>query len=364
MAKQIGRPKAKLVLESAEELALRQLVRRSKTARSVAFRARIVLKCAAGMSNADVAEELETSQQTVCKWRKRFVRDRLEGLLDEPRVGAPRKISDARVEQVIDLTLNRKPKEATHWSTRQMAARVGISASKVGEIWRAFGLQPHRSESFSLSKDPQFVEKVRDIVGLYMSPPENAVVLCVDEKSQIQALDRTQPLLPMTPGSAERRTHSYERHGTTSLFAALNVATGHVIGKLYRHHRSKEFLKFLKLVDASTPPELDLHLILDNYATHKTAPVKRWLLKHRRFHLHFTPTSSSWLNLVESWFALLSRRKLKRGVHRSTLALERDIRSFLEHNNETPRPYVWTKTADAILKNLELYCTNVLQRIS
>ena len=353
MAKQIGRPKAELVLNEDEVDSLKRFSRRSKTARALAFRARIILKCASGMDNTDVAEELETSQQTVCKWRQRFVRGRLDGLLDEPRTGAPRKISDSKVEKIIAMTLNRRPKDATHWSTRQMASKVGVSATKVGEIWRAFGLQPHRAESFSLSKDPQFVEKVRDIVGLYMSPPENALVLCVDEKSQIQALDRTQPLLPMTKGTVDRRTHAYERHGTTSLFAALNVATGHVIGKLFRRHRSKEFLEFLKLVEASTPSKLDLHLILDNYATHKSPPIKRWLLKHPRFHLHFTPTSASWLNLVESWFSLLSRRKLKRGVHRSTIALEKDIRSFLGHHNEKPRPYVWTKTADAILKNLE-----------
>lgn len=360
MAKQIGRPKAKLDLNEVERESLKRFARRSKTARALALRARIILKCASGMDSLDVADELATSQQTVCKWRQRFLRDRVAGLLDEPRTGAPRKIGDSKVEKIIDMTLNRKPENATHWSTRQLASKVGVSATKIGEIWRAFGLQPHRSESFSLSRDPQFVEKVRDIVGLYMSPPENALVLCVDEKSQIQALDRTQPLLPMTQGTAERRTCAYERHGTTSLFAALNVATGHVIGKCFRRHRTKEFLRFLKIVDAETPPDLDLHLILDNYATHKSPPVKRWLLKHPRFHLHFIPTSSSWLNLVESWFALLSRRKLARGVHRSTRALEQDIRSFIAAHDDNPRPYVWTKTADAILKNLTRYCTEVV----
>jgi transposase len=310
----------------------------------------------------DVAEHLRVSQQTVGKWRRRFIENRLEGLLDEPRSGAPRQVDDEMIEAIVDLTLHSKPANATHWSTRLMAAEVGLSPSKIGQIWRAFGLQPHRSESFSLSKDPQFVEKVRDIVGLYMSPPEGALVLCVDEKSQIQALNRTQPTLPMTVGTSERKTHAYERHGTTSLFAALNVATGRVIGKCFRRHRSKEFLAFLKVIDAETPQELDLHLILDNYATHKSPPIKRWLLKRSRFHLHFTPTSSSWLNLVESWFSLLSRRKLKRGVHRSTLALEKDIREFLAQHNKDPRPYHWTKSTEEILRNLTQYCAKVARR--
>lgn len=360
MAKRMGRPKAELVLTQTEREALRRFSRRSKTGRALAIRARIVLKCATGMDNIDVAEEVGVAEHTVGKWRRRFVRDRLEGLLDEPRTGTKRQAGDDEIERVIQRTLHRSPKNATHWSTRLMAAEVGLSASKIGQIWRAFGLQPHRSESFSLSKDPQFVEKVRDIVGLYMRPPENALILCLDEKSQIQALNRTQPLLPMTPATAERKTYAYERHGTTSLFAALDVATGRVIGKCYRRHRTTEFVKFLKIVDRETPPELDLHIILDNYATHKSPPVKRWLLKHPRFHLHFTPTSSSWLNLVESWFSVLSRRKLKRGVHRSTLALERDIRSFLDENNREPRPYVWTKPADEILKNLARYCSDIV----
>lgn len=354
-----GRPKASLILTEDERGTLQRYSRRSRVSQSLAIRARIVLKCASGMDNIDVAEELGVAFHTVGKWRRRFVKDRVEGLLDEPRVGTPRQVGDAKIEKVIEATLNRKPKNATHWSTRLMAEEVGLSPSKVGQIWRAFGLQPHRSETFSLSRDPQFVEKVRDVVGLYMTPPDNALVLCVDEKSQIQALNRTQPLLPMTPATVERRTYAYERHGTTSLFAALDVATGRVIGKCFRRHRTKEFVEFLKVIDRETPQELELHLILDNYATHKAPPVKRWLLRHPRFQLHFTPTSSSWLNLVESWFSVLSRRKLKRGVHRSTRSLEKDIRSFLDENDKSPRRFVWTKAADEILDNLARYCTQL-----
>lgn len=354
---QLGRPKAQLILSDSEREDLRRYARGRKSSSALALRAKIVLKCATGMANVDVAEELGITNQTVGKWRARFIRNRLSGLLDEPRVGKPRKIGDDQIERIIDLTLHSKPKNATHWSTRAMASKVGVSRSKISEIWRAFGLQPHRSESFCLSKDPQFVEKVRDIVGLYMQPPGGALVLCVDEKSQIQALNRTQPLLPMTVGTAERKTSRYERHGTTSLFAALDIATGRVIGKCFRRHRTKEFLAFLKTIDGATPSDLDLHLVLDNYATHKAPPVQRWLLKHPRFHLHFTPTNASWLNLVESWFSILSRRKLKRGVHRSTLALEKDIRSHLDDNNADPKPFVWTKSADEILKNLAHYCS-------
>ncbi len=359
---EMGRPKTELTLTKSERTDLQRYSRRTKATRSLALRAAIVLRCATGMDNVDVAEELGITNQTVGKWRARFIRDRIEGLLDEPRVGAPRKFGDDKIERIIELTLRRKPKNATHWSTRLMAEEVGVSPSRIGEIWRAFGLQPHRSRSFSLSNDPQFAEKVRDVVGLYMRPPDSAIVLCVDEKSQIQALNRTQPLLPMTVGTAERKTCRYERHGTTSLFAALDVATGRVIGKCFRRHRTKEFLAFLKAVDAETPPHLDLHLVLDNYATHKAPPIKRWLLKHRRFHLHFTPTNASWLNLVESWFSILSRRKLKRGVHRSTIALEKDIRSYLDANNENPRPFVWTKSADEILKNLSRYCAQFVNQ--
>ena len=355
----MGRPKVPLVLTDEERDELNRLLRRRSTSQALALRARIVLRCSRLQCNSDVAEELGVSGHTVGKWRRRFVSDRLDGLYDEPRVGGPRTISDEFIEHLIQTTLSRKPKGATHWSTRSLGRELGISPASVSRIWRAFGLQPHRAESFSLSRDPQFVGKVRDIVGLYMKPPENALVLCVDEKSQIQALDRGQPILPMLFAHPERRTHNYERHGTTSLFAALDVATGRVIGKCYRRHRTKEFLSFLNLIDRSVPKNLDVHIVMDNYGTHKTDQVQRWLLRRPRFHVHFTPTSSSWLNLVESFFSLLSRRLLKRAVHRSTIALEKDIRVFLDVHNQDPSPYVWTKPADDILASLKRYCTAV-----
>jgi transposase len=355
----MGRPKARLVLSDEEREALRRLVRRRSTAQSMALRARIVLICEKEESNRDVADEIGASEQTVGKWRRRFVAHRLDGLYDEPRVGGPRTITDDQVEDVVRRTLTTKPASGTHWTTRRLAREVGVSPASIGRIWRAFGLQPHRTESFSLSRDPQFVAKVRDIVGLYLDPPDRALVLCVDEKSQIQALDRAQPVLPIMFEHPERRTHSYLRHGTTSLFAALDVATGNVIGKCFRRHRSQEFLAFLDLIDRTIREDLDVHLVLDNYGTHKTPRVKRWLLRHPRFHVHFTPTSSSWINMVESFFSILSRRLLKRGVHRSTLALEKDIRRFLDEHNREPRPFVWTKPADQILAQLERYCTSV-----
>jgi transposase len=288
------------------------------------------------------------------------VEQRLNGLLDAPRPGIARKITDEDIERLLVATLESQPKGATHWSTREMARHAGISHSSVGRIWRAFGLKPHRSETFKLSNDPLFVEKVRDIVGLYMRPPEHALVLGVDEKSQIQALDRTQPLLPMRPGQAERRTHDYTRHGTTSLFAALDIATGKVIGKTYRRHRACEFRRFLDEIDRSVPANLDVHLIVDNYATHKAPTVQRWYIKHPRFHVHFTPTYSSWLNLVERWFSLLTERQLKRGVHRSVGELERAISAFIEHHNQDPKPFVWTKSADEILEKLGRFCKDTL----
>ena len=356
----MGRPKLKLVLAPPERRELQRLVRRRKTSQSHALRAQIVLSCAKGIDNRDVAEELGISPQTVGKWRRRFIDHRLDGLYDEPRPGGPRKIDDEAVEEIVELTLHGTPPGgATHWSASMLAQQVGVSASSILRIWRTFGLKPHLSESFALSSDPQFVAKVRDVVGLYMSPPDNAMVLCVDEKSQIQALDRTQPLLPMMPAAPERQSPTYVRHGTTSLFAALDVATGRVIGKCFRRHRAAEFRKFLDLVEKSVPADMAVHLILDNYATHKTPSIHRWLLRHPRFHLHFTPTRSSWLNLVESWFSLLSQRVLKRGVHRSTLALERAIRAFLDSHNKDPKPFVWTKTADEILDNLRRYCERV-----
>jgi transposase len=333
--------------------------RRRTSAQGLANRARIVLACAQGTNNSQVARDLGVSRPTVRRWRDRFAAERLDGLLDEPRPGPPRTISDERVFEVITRTLETTPPDATRWSTRSMAAQVGLSQSAVSRIWRAFGLQPHRREAFKLSKDPLFIEKVRDVVGLYLDPPERAVVLCVDEKSQIQALDRTAPILPMLPGVPERATHDYRRAGTSSLFAALDVASGQVIGSLHARHRAIEFKRFLATIDAQVPPELAVHLVLDNYATHKTPAIKRWLAAHPRFHLHFTPTSASWLNLVERLFAELTTKRLRRGTHRSVRALNADIRGWIAHWNENPRPYVWTKTADQILESLTTYCNRI-----
>lgn len=355
-----GRPKRPLLLTEEERATLTRYVRRRNTAQHLAMRARIVLRCADGLTNTAVAGEIGVSNPTVGKWRSRFVERRLDGLLDEPRPGAPRKVSDEQVEQVVTLTLETTPRGATHWSTREMARRVGLSQSTIHRVWRAFGLQPHRSETFKLSSDPLFIEKVRDIVGLYLNPPERALVLSVDEKSQIQALDRSQPLLPMNLGYPEHRTHDYVRHGTTSLFAALDVATGKIIGKCYRRHRAKEFKKFLDTIDSVVPAGLEIHLICDNYGTHKTPAIKNWLAKHPRYRIHFTPTYSSWINQVERWFALLSSRALKRGTHRSTLALEKAIGAFIDASNENPKPLVWTKSADDILDSIARFCTATL----
>jgi transposase len=355
-----GRPKAELTLSTEERLALERLANRRKSAQAMALRARIVMCCAKdGATNREVADKLGVSEAMVGKWRRRFVEHRLNGLSDDPRPGAPRKITDDQVEAVIVKTLEEKPKDATHWSTRSMATQVGMSQTTINRIWRAFGLQPHRAESFKLSTDPLFVEKVRDVVGLYLDPPERAVVLCVDEKSQIQALNRFQPILPMMPATPERRSHDYVRHGTTSLFAALDMASGKVIGSLRQRHRATEFKKFLVQIDEEVPDDLDVHLILDNYATHKTPEIKRWLLRHPRFHLHFTPTSGSWLNMVERWFGELTDKKIRRGAHTSVKALEKDIREWIELWNENPRPYVWVKTADQILASLARYCARV-----
>ncbi|MCX5390761.1 IS630 family transposase [Streptomyces sp. NBC_00094] len=338
---------------------LQSWVRRRSSAQSLALRSRIVLESADGHAIAEVARRLGITTDTVRAWRRRFLERRLDGLCDEPRPGVPRKITDADVERVIVKTLEETPKDATHWSTRSMAAATGMSQSAISRIWRAFALQPHRAETFKLSKDPLFIDKVRDVVGLYLDPPERALVLCVDEKSQIQALDRSQPVLPMMPGVPERRSHDYVRAGTTTLFAALDTATGKVIGSLHRRHRTVEFKKFLVKLDKEVPADLEVHLILDNYVTHKVPAVKTWLLAHPRFHLHFTPTGSSWLNLVERWFAELTTKKLRRGVHRSVQALERDIRSWLAEWNDHPRPFVWTKTADEILDKVAAYCRRI-----
>jgi len=351
-----GRPKAELTLSDAEREQLKALTLRRKTAQALALRARIVLGCADGLDNNAVAARHRVTPQMVSKWRARFVALRLDGLLDAPRPGAPRSIDDARVDAVIAKTLESIPEGATQWSTRSMAHAMGLSQTAVSRIWRAFGLQPHRQESFKLSSDPLFVEKVRDIVGLYLDPPLKAMVLCVDEKSQIQALDRTQPMLPLAPGIPERRTHDYMRHGTTTLFAALDIATGEVIGQTHRRHRSAEFLQFLRTIEASVPSELEIHLVMDNYGTHKTPSIRNWFARHPRFHAHFTPTSASWLNQVERWFSTLTTQYIRRGTHRSTRQLEQAIRDYLELNNANPKPFSWTKSADDILDSIERFC--------
>ena len=355
----LGRPLPELVLSVAENNQLIEWTRRHKTSQALALRSRIILACAQNATNGEVARRVRATPQTVGKWRQRFVEHRLDGLLDEPRPGTPRRIGDARVERLIATTLNEVPHDATHWSTRSLAQKLKLSQSTVSRVWRAFGLQPHRTETFKLSTDPLFIDKVRDIVGLYLNPPAKALVLCVDEKSQIQALDRTQPILPLAPGIAERRTHDYMRHGTTTLFAALDMATGKVIGELHRRHRATEFLQFLRTIDANVPENLDVHLIMDNYGTHKTPSVKGWFARHPRFHAHFTPTSASWLNMVERWFGLLSEKQIKRGTHRSTVELEKAIRNYLAIHNEKPQPFVWTKTADEILASLARFCKRI-----
>ena len=333
--------------------------RRATSANALAVRSRIVLAAAEGMSTSAVARRLDVSVGTARRWRARFVGEGLDGLLDEPRPGRPRTVADEQVEAVITRTLETTPKDATQWSTRSLAAELGMSQSAVSRIWRAFGLQPHRQDSWKLSRDPQFIDKVRDVVGLYLDPPEAAVVLCVDEKSQIQALDRTAPIFPMMPGTPARATHDYRRAGTSSLYAALDITSGRVIGSLHSRHRAIEFKKFLATIDREVPAEFQVHVVLDNASTHKTPAVKRWLIAHPRFVLHFTPTSSSWLNLVERWFGELTTKKLQRGTHRSVRALNADIRAWIESCNDNPRPYVWTKTADQILDSITRYCTRI-----
>jgi transposase len=351
-----GRQLAPLVLSDEEQCELKALAARRKTAQALALRARIVLACAEGSQNKEVSARLGIDEATVGKWRRRFAQRRVDGLRDEPRCGAPRTIDDVRIEAVIVKTLESLPADATHWSSRGMAKVSGISVSSVQRIWRAFALQPHRMETFKLSTDPDFVAKVRDVVGLYISPPARAVVLCVDEKSQIQALDRSQPMLPMRPGQPARRSHDYTRHGTTSLFAALDVATGRVIGKCYARHRAAEFRKFLDEIEAAVPIDLDVHLVMDNYATHKTPLIRKWLAKRPRWHVHLTPTSASWLNQVERFFALLTDKKIRRGIYRSVAALKADIASFLACHNASPKPFRWTKSAADILASIERFC--------
>ncbi len=351
-----GRPKADLRVTPDDVHTLTRWTARRTTAQALALRARIILRSATGLPNTQVAAALGITVHTVGKWRRRYIQRGVAGLLDEPRSGAPRRISDDQIEAVVVKTLESTPRNATHWSTRGMAQASGLSDTTVLRIWRAFGLQPHRTETFKLSPDPQLVEKVRDIVGLYLNPPERALVLCVDEKSQIQALDRTQPIFPLRPGTPERRTHDYRRYGTTSLFAALNVATGQVIGETHRRHRAIEFRRFLDRIDREVPADLDVHLVLDNSSTHKTPRIHRWLARHPRFQLHVTPTYASWINQVERWFALLTERQLRRGTHRSTRALEDAIRLYIAVSNEEPKPFVWLKTADEILANLARFC--------
>ena len=343
-------------LSEEERAALERWARRRSSAQALAQRSRVVLLAAQGLNNTQIAERLGVHRPMVRKWRGRFAEHRLDGLSDDPRPGQPRKITDEQVEEVIVKTLESAPKNATHWSTRSMAAEVGLTQTAVSKIWRTFGLKPHLQDSWKLSTDPQFIEKVRDVVGIYLNPPERAVVLCVDEKSGIQALDRTAPTLPMLPGTPERATHDYKRNGTSSLYAALDLTTGKVIGSLHGRHRAIEFKKFLQTLDREVPEDLEVHLVLDNSSTHKTPQIKDWLIAHPRFVLHFTPTSSSWLNLVERWFAELTNKKLRRSAHKSVRALNTDIRAWIETWNENPRPYVWTKTADQILESIANYC--------
>jgi transposase len=356
-----GRPLKELVLSSDERTKLEQWSRRPKTSQRLALRSRIVLECASGLTNTQVAEKLKITMPTVGKWRGRFVDDRLEGLVDEPRTGAPRTITDVKVEEVIGRTLESKPEAATHWSTRGMAKAMGLSQTAIGRIWRAFGLQPHRTDTFKLSTDPMFVEKVRDVVGLYLNPPDRAIVLCVDEKSQVQALDRTQPLLPLGPGQAERGTHDYERHGVTALFAARNVETGEIIGKCHSRHRQQEFIKFLDQIDDTLvkEPGVSIHLVMDNYGTHQTPKVKRWFQRHPEYHLHFIPTSSSWLNQVERFFAEITEKRIRRGAFRRVKSLEKAIMEYLENHNREPKPFVWTATADTILNRVAGVCERI-----
>src|SRR6266536_2425325 len=350
-----GRPTVQITLTDDERQTLERWARRRRSSQALALRCRIVLACAQGLSNVAVGEHLGVHAATVAKWRRRFAARRLEGLGDEPRPGVPRSITDEQVEQVIVTTLEETPTDATHWSTRSMARATGMSQTAISRIWRAFGLKPHLVKTWKLSSDPQFIDKVRDVVGLYLNPPEAAVVLCVDEKSHVQALERTAPVLPLMPGTPQRRSHDYRRHGTTNLYAALNLASGLVISQMTPRHRAIEFRRFLDRVDQAVPAGLDVHVICDNASTHKTPAIRRWLVAHPRVHLHFTPTYSSWLNLVERWFAELTTKWLKRGSHRSVPELTASVQSWIDTWSDEPRPFVWTKTADEILGSIARY---------
>ena len=356
-----GRPKAELTLTQEERRDLEGLARRRRSAPALAQRARMVLACAAGLDNRTVARRVRVAPSTVGTWRRRFVAERVTGLMDEPRPGAPRQITDEQIEDVIVRTLETTPQGATHWSTREMAKAMGLSAMAISRIWRAFGLQPHRTETFKLSPDPLLIDKVRDIVGLYLNPPAHAVVFCVDVKPRIQALDRTAPLLPLQPGQVERRSHDYKRHGTTSLYAALNVKSGKVMGQTFSRQRARELRTFLDRIDANVPEQLEVHIILDNASAHKSALIRRWLARHPRFHFHYTPTYASWMNLVERWFSALTTKQLRRGVHRSVRELIDAIREFIDVHNETGKPYVWVKTADEILASIARFAQRTRQ---
>lgn len=356
---QRGPSLTELTLSADEREQLERWVRRRKSAQDLALRSRVVLECATGASNTAVASQIGVSLPTVRKWRNRFLEHRLDGLVDEPRPGRPATISVDQVEKVIVDTLESTPKNATHWSRSTMAEKSGLSKSTVGRIWKAFGLKPHLEEGFKLSNDPLFTEKVYDIVGLYLNPPESAVVLSVDEKSQVQALTRSQPAFPMTVGTPERRSHDYVRHGTTSLFAALNVSDGTVISSVHRRHRAVEFKKFLIKIDKTVPAHLDIHVVCDNYSTHKHPTIRNWLAKRPRFHMHFTPTYSSWINQVERLFAEVTRDLLQRSDHRSVQALEKDLREWVKAWNDDPKPFIWTKTAEEILESIARYLKRI-----
>lgn len=355
----LGRPIPPVTIDARMREQLTTMSRARSLSQALAQRAKIILLAADGLNNSTIAVQLGLSRPTVGKWRRRFLSQGLVGLDEEARPGAPRAISDEQVAALLRQTLKSKPKAATHWTCRSLAAETGVSCATVHRLWRAFGLQPHRQKHFKLSTDPFFVEKVRDIVGLYLNPPDQAMVLCVDEKSQVQALDRTQPVLPMGLGYVEGVTHDYVRHGTTTLFAALDIASGQVLTRCKPRHRHQEFLAFLNHIDANVPPDLDIHLVVDNYATHKHAKVRRWLAARPRYHVHYTPTYSSWLNQVEIWFNIITQKAIRRGTFRSVKELVAKIENFVAHYNAKSKPFRWTATADSIFEKLQRLCKSI-----